>query len=161
MKCPFKEKQKRFCLPCASSTFFTKNQILDAYLNIVPFGRNASGQNIAGAAAAAEGIFGVKPDKLNIPQAAYLAGLPKNPFVYSPFENHGGVKKDFSAGIGRAHTVLRRMYEAGYISHSDLEKYLKYDYRKHLAKAHSLIADDYPYVTDEVDSEAQTIMAKV
>ena len=37
--------------------FMTKEEILEAYLNIIPYGRNSSGRNIAGVETVAEGIF--------------------------------------------------------------------------------------------------------
>ena len=45
--------------------FMTKEEILEAYLNIIPYGRNASGRNIAGIETAAEGIFGIKASEFN------------------------------------------------------------------------------------------------
>ena len=67
----------------------SKDEILTTYLNVAPFGRNHKGQNIAGAQQAAEGIFGIDANKLSIPQAAFLAGLPQSPITYSPYENTG------------------------------------------------------------------------
>ncbi|MCL1630640.1 transglycosylase domain-containing protein [Sporolactobacillus sp. CPB3-1] len=154
-------KFREILLAMRLERYFSKNQILEAYLNMASFGRNSSGKNIAGAATAAEGIFDVKPDKLSIPQAAFIAGLPKNPFTYSPFENHGGLKKDLSAGINRAHTVLRRMYTAGYISKKQLVEALKYDYKKHFAKRGRSINDDYPYLSKEIENRTTIILAKL
>src|SRR5690625_7121696 len=57
--------------------FFEKDEIIEAYLNIVPYGRDASGQNVAGIQTAAKGIFGADVDELTIPQAAFLAGIDR------------------------------------------------------------------------------------
>ncbi|RYM06950.1 penicillin-binding protein [Sporolactobacillus sp. THM7-7] len=157
----FDRKAKEILLAMRTERFFSKNQILEAYLNVATFGRDASGNNIAGAAAAAEGIFGVEASKLNIPQAAFIAGLPKNPFVYSPFQNNGGAKKDFSAGIGRAHTVLHRMYASGYISKKQMNESLKYDYRQHLVKSKKRTDEDYPELRQEVEHRTQIVLAKL
>ncbi|RYL93765.1 penicillin-binding protein [Sporolactobacillus sp. THM7-4] len=157
----YERKAKEILLALRVERFFTKDQILEAYLNVATFGRDASGNNVAGVAAAAEGIFGVRPDKLNIPQAAYIAGLPKNPFVYSPFQNYGGVKKDFSKGINRAHDVLKRMYAAGYITQKQLDESLNYDYRRHLAKPERSIKEDYPILSREVEDRSKIILAKI
>ena len=51
--------------------FMEKDEILEAYLNIIPYGRNANGQNIAGIETAAEGIFNVKAKDLNFPSRFY------------------------------------------------------------------------------------------
>lgn len=61
-------------------------------MNIVPFGRDSSGRNIAGIQAAAQGLFDVNAKELNVAQAAYIAGLPQSPFAYTPFDNGGKVK---------------------------------------------------------------------
>lgn len=154
-------KAKEILLAMRAEKYFTKDQILEAYLNVSPFGRNASGNNIAGVSAAAEGIFGVKAGELNIAQAAFIAGLPKNPFVYSPFKNHGGTKEDFSEGIDRAHTVLQRMYAAGFIDKTQLTDALKYDYREHLTKPEKSFEKDYPYVRKDVEERAKIVFAKM
>lgn len=153
-------KFKEILLALRLERFFTKDQILESYLNMASFGRDASGKNVAGASTAAEGIFGVKADKLSLAQAAFIAGLPKNPFTYSPFQNHGGLKKDLSAGINRAHTVLKRMYAAGYINKTQLDSAMKYDYKKHFAKPEKSINSDYPYLMKEVQNRSTVILAK-
>src|SRR5699024_595204 len=48
-----------------------KDEILESYLNVSPFGRNNKGQNIAGVEEAAQGIFGVKASEVTLPQAAF------------------------------------------------------------------------------------------
>ena len=50
------------------------------------------GKNIAGIEEAAQGIFGVSAADLTVPQAAYLAGLPQSPIVYSPYTADGQLK---------------------------------------------------------------------
>ncbi|SFG42745.1 transglycosylase domain-containing protein [Sporolactobacillus nakayamae] len=154
-------KFKEILLAMRLERFFTKDEILESYLNMASFGRDASGKNIAGATTASEGIFDVKPNKLSIAQAAFIAGLPKNPFTYSPFQNHGGLKDDLSAGINRAHTVLHRMYAAGYINKKQLNQAMNYDYKKHFAKRGNSINDDYPYLSKEIENRTKVILAKL
>lgn len=156
----FKRKAKEMLYAMRIERFFSKSQILQAYLNVVPFGRNASGQNIAGIQAAAQGVFGVNASQLNIPQAAFLAGMPQNPFTYTPFENAGGVKPDISAGIDRMHTVLQRMLDNHFIKKSQYEKAMHYNIREHLAKPHQSTYQKYPYLTDEVRRRADKIIAE-
>ena len=71
----------------------TKDEILEAYLNIIPYGRNSNGQNIAGIETAAGGIFALKAAKLNLPQAAFIAGLPQAPFAYTPFKSRWRIER--------------------------------------------------------------------
>lgn len=156
----FKRKAKEMLYAMRIERFFDKNQILNAYLNVVPFGRNASGDNIAGIQAAAEGVFGVDADKLNIPQAAYLVGMPKNPFSYTPFKNSGGVKKNLSQGLGRMKTVLSRMKENQFITKKQYQKALDYNIKKHLRKPRQSPDENYPDLTLEIKKRAQQIIAK-
>ena len=109
-----------------------KDEILTAYLNIAPFGRNNKGQNIAGAQQAAEGIFGVDASRLSVPQAAFIAGLPQSPISYSPYESDGSMKsdEDMALGIKRAKDVLYNMYRTGALSQEDYQQYKDYDFKK-------------------------------
>lgn len=84
---------------------FSKNQILEMYLNRIPYGGTAYGIR-----AAAKRYFGKDVDELNLAESAYLAGLPAAPSKYSPFI------ADKSVGKQRQQEVLNRMYELGYIS---------------------------------------------
>ncbi|GIW49876.1 MAG: hypothetical protein KatS3mg080_0487 [Anoxybacillus sp.] len=88
----FERKAKEVLLALRLEKFFSKDEILEAYINVVPFGRNASGRNIAGVQAAAKGVFGVDAKELTLPQAAFLAGLPQSPFRYTPFTSKGELK---------------------------------------------------------------------
>ncbi len=96
--------------------FFSKKNILQSYLNIVTLGRNNKGQNIAGVQTAAKGLFGKDAKDLNLPESAFIAGLPQSPSVYTPYTVNGSLKSDLSAGISRQHTVLFRMYRSGAIT---------------------------------------------
>ncbi|HEX6923491.1 MAG TPA: transglycosylase domain-containing protein [Bacillales bacterium] len=156
----FQRKAKEMLYAMRIERFFSKSEILEAYLNVVPFGRNASGQNIAGIQAAAQGVFGVDADKLNLPQAAYLAGMPKNPYTYTPFLNAGGVKDDISEGLERMHEVLKRMLNAGFITKKQYKKAMDYNIRKHLREPKPSTFENYPYFTDEVRRRVVEILAK-
>src|SRR5699024_7220848 len=74
--------------------FFDKDEIMEEYLNIVPYGRDASGKNIAGIQTASQGVFGEDPEELNVAQSAFLAGIPQNPFAYTPFTADGEIKDE-------------------------------------------------------------------
>src|SRR5690625_7501012 len=94
-----------------------KEEILESYLNIIPYGREASGRNIAGIQTAAKGVFGVEASELNLPQAAFLSGIPQNPYAYTPFLNTGEIKEEESLelGLNRMKTVMKRMYQNEFI----------------------------------------------
>ncbi|NNV05998.1 transglycosylase domain-containing protein [Geobacillus sp. C56-T2] len=157
----FERKAKEMLLALRLETFFSKQQILEAYLNVVPFGRSSSGRNIAGIQAAAQGVFGVNAKDLNLAQAAFLAGLPQNPFVYTPFAPDGSVKPDISAGLRRMKTVLYRMKRAGYISEEQYNEALAYDVAKHFAAPKPSPFEQYPFLTMEIERRAKDILAEV
>ncbi|OQP16332.1 transglycosylase domain-containing protein [Geobacillus zalihae] len=156
----FERKAKEMLLSLRLEKFFSKEDILEAYLNVVPFGRNSSGRNIAGIQAAAQGVFGVNAKELNLAQAAFLAGLPQNPFVYTPFAADGSVKPDLSAGLKRMKTVLYRMKRAGYISEKQYKEALSYDVAKHLAAPKPSPFEQYPFLTMEIERRAKEVLAE-
>ena len=125
----YERKAKEILLAMRLEHFMDKDEILEAYLNIIPYGRNANGQNIAGIETAAEGIFGKKAIDLNLPQAAFIAGVPQAPFAYTPFKSGGGVKDPeyLKPGIDRMKTVLFRMKETGYITEQQYNEAIAYD----------------------------------
>jgi penicillin-binding protein 1A len=81
---------------------YSKDRILELYLNEIFFGAGAYG--IAGAALT---YFGKSVNELNLQEAAYLAALPKAPNNYHPFD-------DTDAAISRRNWIIDRMVENGY-----------------------------------------------
>ena len=129
----------------------SKDEILTTYLNVAPFGRNHKGQNIAGAQQAAEGIFGIDANKLSIPQAAFLAGLPQSPITYSPYENTGELKsdKDLELGLKRAKDVLYNMYRTGALTQEEYDQYKDYNLKQDFLPSGTVnvVSRDYLYFT--------------
>ncbi len=157
----FDRKAKEILLALRLENFFKKDEILEAYLNVSPFGRNSSGQNIAGVKAAAKGIFGVQPKDLTIPQAAFIAGLPQSPSRYTPFTNTGKVKENLEPGLKRMKTVLYRMHQIGYITDKEYKHALEYDITKDFIPPTKKAFEEYPYLTHEIESQTIKIMTKV
>ncbi|WP_071130807.1 transglycosylase domain-containing protein [Enterococcus timonensis] len=118
----FKRKANEILLALRVDKYFSKDEIITSYLNISPFGRNNKGQNIAGVEEAAEGIFGVKAAELTLPQAAFIAGLPQSPIVYSPYLNNGALREDQSAGLGRKDIVLFSMLREKIITQAEYDE---------------------------------------
>ncbi|MEH7239208.1 transglycosylase domain-containing protein [Bacillus sp. JJ1562] len=157
----FDRKAKEILIALRLEKFFDKDEILEAYLNIIPYGRNSSGRNIAGVQTAAKGIFGVDAKDLNLPQAAFIAGLPQNPYVYTPFSNKGGqVKENLEPGLNRMRTVLERMLTGGFINQQQYEEALAYDIRANLVPPKSEPTEKYPWLTAEVEKRATDILLK-
>lgn len=88
---------------------FTKDHILELYLNEIYLGNRAYG-----VAAAALNYFDKALDELDIEEAAYLAALPKGPNNYHPTRRH-------DAAVARRNWVISRMAEDGYITAQEAE----------------------------------------
>lgn len=121
-------KIKEIFLAIRLEHHFSKNEILTAYLNVTPFGRNNRGENIAGIDQAARGIFGVSAKQLTLPQAAFIAGLPQSPMVYTPYTATGQFKskQEMQYGIDRKNEVLENMYRQGDLSYTEMKKAQSY-----------------------------------
>jgi penicillin-binding protein 1A len=113
---------------------FSKQEIFGLYLNVIFFGQRAYG-----VAAAAEAFFGKTLDKLDVAEAATIAGLPKAPSRYNPIV-------DPQAATGRRAYVLRRMRELGYVDAATAEAANKEPME---ARAHAPLFDvEAPYVAE-------------
>ncbi|WP_214824824.1 transglycosylase domain-containing protein [Exiguobacterium algae] len=154
----FERKAKEILLALRLEKAMDKDEILNAYLNVVSFGRNSMGRNISGIEAASRGVFNTSAEKLTLPQAAFLAGIPKNPFYYTPYYKGGVIKEDVSGAINRMKTVLNRMYVAGKISKEDYEAAYNYDITQDFMKTQSKPRDKYPYVVQWAEEEALIIV---
>ncbi|MGL4697755.1 transglycosylase domain-containing protein [Enterococcus larvae] len=123
----FKRKANEILLALRIENYFSKDEILTTYLNVSPFGRNNKGENIAGVEEAAKGLFGKSANDLTLPQAAFIAGLPQSPIVYTPYLNTGELKEDISAGLKRKDDVLFNMYREKLITKEEYEAAKSYD----------------------------------
>lgn len=160
----FDRKAKEILLALRLERFFEKDEILEAYLNVSTFGRNAEGRNVAGVQSAAQGLFGVDAKDLNLPQSAFIAGLPQSPFGYTPFMQGGGLKDEESLqpGISRMNTVLKRMYDDERISQDEYNKALDYDIVGDFRKPKNDDAlENYPYLTNEIQERAKELLAGI
>ncbi len=85
----------------------SKDQILEAYLNIIPLG--GGGKNIHGVQVASKYYFDKKPAELSIAESAYLAGINNAPNTYNPFKETPNTEKINS----RTKIVINKMKELG------------------------------------------------
>lgn len=107
-------KIREFILAVQIERKYTKDEILQMYLNEAPYGGTAWGVETA-----SEMYFGKKVKDLNLVESAILAGLPQRPSVYSPYSSTP------KAYIDRTKAVLRRMREDGYITKEQEEEALQ------------------------------------
>lgn len=96
-------KLEEFVLSVDMELRYSKEEILEMYLNTIYFG-----SGMYGLGNAAEGYFDKPPSKLSLPESAMLAGLPNAPSLYSPYV-------DFVAAKQRQAVVLNAMVRGGYI----------------------------------------------
>ena len=105
---------------------YSKDQILEAYLNMIPLG----GTNY-GVKAAAKDYFGKELDQLTLRETACLAGITKNPHAYNPrrcyygFDDPEKTKNLIDSLNFRIDTVINAMYTAGYITLEERDSALK------------------------------------
>lgn len=156
----FERKVNEMLLAYRVENYFSKEEILQSYLNISPFGRNNHGNNIAGVQEAATGIFGKDARDLSLVQAAFISGLPQNPIVYSPYTNSGQFKDDFSAGLKRKNEVLFRMYRENYISKDEYQEAKQYDVTKDFLPQEDTAHKTESFLYDEVEKQAREIIMK-
>lgn len=156
----FKRKANEILLAAQVEKHFSKNEIISMYLNVSPFGRNNKGQNIAGVQEAAKGIFGVNAKDVNLPQAAFIAGLPQSPITYSPYTNTGSLKEDLSAGLNRKDVVLFSMYRENKITKQQYEEAKAYDLTKDFLPQQIAEQSDREFLYYTVMGEATEIITK-
>jgi len=106
-----RRKIREFALTLVVEGIYSKDQILELYLNQIPYGSTAYGIGTA-----SELYFGKDARDLNLAEAALLAGLTAAPTRYSPFGAHP------ERARVRQEAVLRRMVEDGYITQEEADK---------------------------------------
>ncbi|MBA1393921.1 penicillin-binding protein, partial [Lactobacillus sp. XV13L] len=129
----WKRKATEILLATRLEKHFSKDQILESYLNVAPMGHNNRGQNIAGVQAAARGIFNKNANDLTLAQAAFIAGLPQSPSVYTPYDDEGHVHANVNLGLRRKDVVLFRMYRNHDITKAQYQAAQKDDLRSQFA----------------------------
>lgn len=156
----FKRKANEILYALRLEKYFSKEQILEAYLNVSPFGRNHNGLNISGIEEAAQGVFGVSAKDLTLPQAAYLVGMPQNPISYTPYTNYATLKEDVSAGLTRMKTVLFSMYREKKITKQQYEDALAYNITQDFLAPEEISTQRQSYLYQAVNREATKILMK-
>lgn len=96
-------KAEEFLLAMDMELNYSKDEILELYLNSIYFG-----SGYYGIAEASEGYFGKSPSMLSLPETSMLAGIPNAPSVYSPYV-------DFMLAKKRQFIVLDAMVSAGFL----------------------------------------------
>lgn len=106
----FKRKISEALLALKIEQHYTKDEILEMYMNQIYFGQGAYGVQ-----SAAHVYFGKDASQLTLAQAALIAGLPQSPNYYSPFN-------DLEASKKRQAVVLGQMVKYGYITQEQADQ---------------------------------------
>lgn len=104
-------KIKELILALEIEQMYSKDEILNMYLNQIPYGSSAYGIE-----AAAQTFFSKPARELNLAEATLLASLPNAPTYFSPFGSHT------DALVARQRTAINRMAEVGYITEQQAEE---------------------------------------
>ena len=119
----FTRKIKEIILAIETEQKFSKEEILEMYLNQIPYGSNAYGIE-----AAAQTFFGKSAKDLDISESALLAGLPKATTYYSPYGAHP------EALEARYKNIITQMFEEGYISEEEAKEAREIEILKKIKK---------------------------
>jgi len=106
-----RRKVREIFLTVLVEGIYPKDQILETYLNSIPYGGTAYGIE-----AASETYFGKQAHDLDLAEASLLAGLPQRPSTYSPFGAHPELSQE------RQKEVLKQMVSNKYISQEEADK---------------------------------------
>ncbi len=106
----FTRKLEEIMLAINLERHFSKDEILEMYLNTIYFG-----SNFYGVWEAAEGYFGKEPSELTLAESAMLAGLPQAPSAYSPYVDYMLAKK-------RQLTVIKAMVNANILTEREADR---------------------------------------
>lgn len=111
----YKRKLQEAYLAMQLETEYSKDDILETYLNMIHLGESNYGVR-----AAALDYFGKPLDQLTLRECALLAGLTQNPYSYNPRKNYYTRNKPETTDK-RTNTVLERMLRAGFISRDEYD----------------------------------------
>lgn len=101
----YARKIREVLLAYKVESHFSKDEILELYLNEIPYGRNAYGVE-----AASQSYFGKSANELTLQESAFLAALPQAPSYYSP------TGANYDALVERKNYILDQMQAQGYIT---------------------------------------------
>ncbi len=140
----FTRKIKEVILSLEIEQKFTKDEILEMYLNEIPYGSNAYGIE-----AGAQTFFGKSANELTADEAALLAALPKAPTYYSPY----GTKRERLKA--RQEAALTNMAKLGYLTTQEADAAKQIDiYNKITANRENISAPHFTiYVREQLEEK--------
>ena len=140
----WKRKIEEAYLTYELEVHFSKDEILEGYLNAIDFG----GGNY-GIKQASKYYFNKMPSELDLSEASIIVGIPKNPSYYNPISNLDAAKK-------RQLVVLKTMVENGYITQNECDEAYKKELNFYGKKENKTLTSVY-YYKDAVMNELYNI----
>ncbi|ADO82582.1 transglycosylase domain-containing protein [Ilyobacter polytropus] len=119
---------------------YTKDEILEKYLNEIYFGAGSYGIKTA-----ARSFFEKDVEDLNLAEGAMLAGMPNRPSLYNP-------RKNLEQSLRRTKLILNQMKKFNYITEDEYNRALKQKFLLEKDLPENYIADDYTSVIKEKNS---------
>ena len=155
----FSRKVKEAILTYQIERTYTKDEILERYLNEIYFGSGSYGIKNA-----ADQYFRKDPKDLNIAEAALLAGIPNRPTKYDP-------NRSLDNALHRQQIILKEMFEDGRITKEEYEEALAYKFEleneenvKNVPKNTSIIYNrrpKKPYNNPELTTIVENYLAEI
>jgi penicillin-binding protein 1C len=135
-------KVQEWILSIRLESRYTKNEILEFYFNVTPYGGT-----LYGAEAASRAFFGKSNKDLTLAEAAYLAAIPQRPTYYSPYgNNREGLDE-------RKELILDRMLELGYISQEERDTASREEVAFSRQQTNSIIAPHFVFYIEQLLEE--------
>lgn len=140
----YKRKIQEAYLAMQLEKVYTKDEILESYLNTIYLG-----ESYYGVKTAAMGYFGKELDELSLRECAMLAGMARSPYYYNPRRNYY-TRQTPNVIDDRADYALRQMYENQFITYDEYQLALERDTASVLETAPNSAADlyEYPYYVE-------------
>jgi penicillin-binding protein 1A len=132
-------KVQEIALALELNHVLSKDEIMTDYMNWVYMGRMGT-QNVYGVKTASEIMFHKDPKQLNLPESAFLAAIPNNASLFSPYEFPKHT-------LSRQHYILKQMLSNNMITQAEYDQAMKFDVVKELQKPPSSAVGKYPYLT--------------
>lgn len=112
----FTRKFKEVIITLEIESIYSKDEILEKYLNEIYFGSGSYGVREA-----SRDIFNKDISKINLAESAMLAGIPNRPNMYNP-------RKNLEASLKRTHLILKLMLNQNYISQEEYNKAINHKF---------------------------------
>ncbi|KPV42259.1 transglycosylase domain-containing protein [Alicyclobacillus ferrooxydans] len=136
-----KRKIQEIALAIHVNQILSKNEILTDYMNWLYMGRMGN-LDVYGVKTSSNILFHKDPKNLNLAEAAFLAAIPNNPSLFSPYQYPSNTVK-------RQHLILQHMLANGMITQSQYNQALSFNILKDIHQPQQATSQQYPYLMND------------